>query len=272
MRPSVRVLASGVAGLGAGVALGLLLAGGSEAPPGSSRQPTGSDASEVAALRRDLALARLERDALAMQVEELEEDPSSAESPEPVAAGEDASEPDEPEVFDEDWLREVGFPGAEIEGLRERWDQAELDRLYLTDLAKREGWYGSPRYRERTQEIREQLREELCDDGYDALLYATGKRNRVVVADVLADSPAARAGIQPGDAIRSYADRRLFSIAGLIQTTAAGEPGRSTEVRLERSGQEIRVFVPRGPLGVRVRRERRVPDTIRWPLACRGRG
>jgi hypothetical protein len=270
MRPGVRALASGIAGLGVGVALGALLAGDGEPVPTELRRASGSDAGELEALRRDLSLARRERDALALELEVLRREETMP-AAELEAPDEEAPEP-ETGVFDEAWLAERGFPEAEIERLRERWDQAELDRLYLQDLAKREGWHGTGRFRDEQRQIQEQLREELCDDGYDALLYVTGRGNRVVVADVLADSPAARIGIEPGDAIRSYADQRLFTLQGLVQATAAGEPGRSTEVRIERGGREIRAFVPRGPLGVRVRRERRVPDTLRWPLACWGRG
>jgi hypothetical protein len=271
MRPGARVVASGIAGLLAGVSLGLLVGGSGEPPAPGRSPPTGSAAGPVEELRRELSLARRERDALALQLDALERE--EAEPARPAADAEPEESGSEPDRFlDEPWLRERGFPESEIARLRERWDQAELDRLYLIDLAKREGWHGTQRFRDRNREIHEQLREELCDDGYDALLYATGKGNRVVVADVLADSPAARAGLEPGDAIRSYADRRLFTLHGLVLATAGGEPGRPTEVRIERGGGEIRVFVPRGPLGVRIRRERRVPDTLRWPLACRGRG
>jgi hypothetical protein len=254
MRPRTRLPTSAIATI-AGLAAG------------------GSDAGEFAALRRDLALARRERDALAVQVEALQQAEGARATPPAPEADEDSDEePEAAQVFDQAWLREAGFPEVEIERLRERWDQAELDRLYLVDQAKREGWHRSQRFRGRMRELREDLRAELCDEGYDALLYAAGRGNRVVVEDVLAGSAAQQAGIESGDALFSYAERRLFATQELIRTTSAGEAGAQTEVRVDRNGEEIRLFVPRGPLGVRVRRERRLPDTLRWPLACRGRG
>lgn len=277
MRPLVRVLTSAIAGLCVGAGLGVLLAGRAPEP---AAQPASGEGSpqELAALRRDLARARDERDALAARLELLEhaqEQPDATAAPEGMAdaeAGGEAVDEEPGKVFDEDWLLARGFPETEIERLRARWDQASLDRLYLTDTAKREGWQGTARYRERSREIEDSLRESLCDEGYDALLYASGRGNRVVVADVLADSPAARVGIERGDALRSYGGERLFNIPELLAATAAGEPGRTTELRIERGGQELRVFAPRGPLGIRVRRERRPPEDLRWPLACRGLG
>jgi hypothetical protein len=256
-----------IAGLGAGVALGALLPDGPvpSAPPGLA----GAAAIELEALRHDLELARRERDALALQLAALEPQSDGAQAPVPELAdasdleAEPTGEAAEPVAFDEAWLREAGYADSEIARLRERWDQSELDRLYLIDQAKREGWHRSQRYRDLLRQHHERLREEHGDDRYDLLLYAAGHGNRVVVADVLADSPASRAGLEQGDVIRSYAGRRLFDMADLLRTTSGGEPGHPTELRIERNGEEIRYFVPRGPLGVRIRRDRRVPDTLR---------
>jgi len=258
---------SAIAGLVAGVGLSALWS--PLEPPAPQREalapppdPSPAREAELRALREALEAVRRDRDALTARLAALES-PRSEAAPAADAPSRDAEDPAEVQTFDEAWLRERGHMESEIARLRERWDALELERLYLADRARREGWHGSPRFRDQILQLREQLREEVGDDEYDTLLYAAGRENRVVVTDVLDGSAAAAVGIEREDVIRSYAGRPIYEMGDLIRTTGAGQPGRSTEVRVTRNGEELRFFVPRGPLGVRVRRDRRAPDTLR---------
>lgn len=270
MQHRARIIWGAIAGLVAGVALGALLFERSEPSPGppiASGSPLPSDTPDLQELREALEALRRERDALAAQVATLQgrrpgTETKDADAADATGAGTGNHATGVP-AFDEAWLSGAGYVESDIARLRERWDTLELDRLYLADLARREGWHGSRRFRDQIQQLHEQLREEIGENEYDVLLYAAGRHNRVVVSDVLESSPAAAAGIEDGDVIRSYGGRFLYEVGDLIRSTGAGQPGRSTEVRVIRAGEELRFFVPRGPLGVRARRDRGAPDTLR---------
>ena len=98
-------------------------------------------------------------------------------------------------AFDREALIQAGVRPDEVEGLRELWEKSEMDKLYLSDAAARDGWLPSRRYREELRTLNEEFRQELGDDSYDQLLFATGRPNRVIVQDVLEDSPADAEGL-----------------------------------------------------------------------------
>jgi len=234
---------------------------------------------EVATLRQALDEERHERQALEAEVEWLREQLESAGWADPAGgashAGAEAAAPDsageagadspapghggERPWFDAEALAKHGLPPADVERLREAFGASELALLRLEDQARREGWLDEPRYRLALRDMRLALRGELGDEGFDALLYATGRRNRVVVSDLLGDSPAERAGLEPGDEILRYADARIFGPMELKAATTAGTAGERVEIVVLRDGARERVFVPRGPLGIRMRPASRPP-------------
>jgi hypothetical protein len=161
--------------------------------------------------------------------------------------------------FDADALESHGVQPAEVDRLRESFDASEMALLDLEDRARREGWYDEPLYRQSLRDLRQGLRAELGDDRFDLLLFATGRHNRVVVSDLLDGSPAQRAGIRPGDEILSYADRRVFKGMELKRATTQGRAGERVEVVVLRDGERVRLWLPRGPLGIRMRQASRPP-------------
>jgi hypothetical protein len=212
------------------------------------------------ALERALEQERQARGALEQEIARLREgeaegvsDPLAAEAVAPREAA-----PTE-EGFDAAGLLAAGIPPHEVARLQARFEAFELELLYLQDEANREGWK-PPRLQQERRALRQEMRNELGDDDYDAMLYAAGRKNRVTVSDVLADSAADSAGLRKGDAVLQYGDERIFDAHALVLATRGGEPGALTEVRFERDGSVHRVFVPRGPIGIRLGRERRLPD------------
>ncbi len=156
--------------------------------------------------------------------------------------------------FPEARLLEAGFARAEVAAYRERIDQIELDRLFLRDQASREGWLDTPRYAEERaalSQARRDTREEFGDELYDWALFASGRPNRVRVSEVMQGSPAAAAGLEAGDILVRYGERKIFNPRELRQQTLAGDAGAPTEVEILRLGEPPRVFLPRGPLGIR---------------------
>jgi len=239
---------------------------GVAAPPKSSSVEADLEAArlEVATLRQALSEERTEREALEAEVErqrqELDDLAWRDEAP--------AAEPGEQEKaergggapwFDAESLARHGVQPAELDRVREAFDASELALLQLEDRARREGWYDAPRYREALRDMRVALRAELGDDRFDLLLFASGRHNRVVVTDLLEGSPAERAGIQQGDEILSYADQRVFRGMELKHATTEGQAGERIEVELLRDGSRVRVWVPRGPLGIRMSEASRPP-------------
>ena len=145
-----------------------------------------------------------------------------------------------------------------------RESQGELERLEVRDLALREGWFGSDRYREEMARLEAQapdLRSELGDEVYDRYLFNAGEENRVRVATVIPGSAAEEAGLAAGDLIEVYGDTRVFSFGELRRATAAGERGELVPVQVVRQdGARLQAWLPRGPLGVRLDLTRMDPD------------
>lgn len=241
-----------------------------EVPPSSGTSPgsrSGERGSEVAALRAALAREIARRTALEQDLAALPR----------TGSGEgDASEPLEPVeragaggFVDERALLAAGFEEWELEALSEHIESIELRRLFVRDRATREGWVDKPRFRSRMKELDaeyHELRDEFGDDGYDWILYTSGRNNRVVVNHVMQDSPAALAGLERGDVLTHYGGERIFAPAVLRQATTEGAPGSNVAVEFLRPQEDggpaewHRIFVPRGPLGIRLAAKNLQPD------------
>jgi hypothetical protein len=160
-------------------------------------------------------------------------------------------------------LVEAGLTAARAEDVLWRQGQQELDRLELRDLAIREGWFRSDRYRDELREIRDNdvdLRAEIGEDSYDRYLFAAGEDNRVEIASIIPGSRADEAGLQPGDMVESYGEERVFSFEDLRSATSDGEREELVPVRLRRGDALVEMWIPRGPLGVRLDRARAKPE------------
>ncbi len=207
---------------------------------------------------------------LRLQLEELayseapQRNGGDAAEPEPQAERETKAEPEKPDEqqwFDAGLLLSNGVPSHEVERLREIFDASEMEIINLRHQATREGWLRSGRYRRELRDLRIGLREEIGDESFDLLLYATGRKNRVLITDVLGDSPGERAGFRPGDIVLSYDGKRIFKPAELQRATTQGRRGVGVAVEVLRGGEVVRLYPARGPIGVKLKRERRMPQT-----------
>jgi hypothetical protein len=234
--------------------------------PEQPRQTDGQDASPWLALREELAREKQARAWLAEEVDllwqELERIDKKPAPSSPIAATpEPASKPpkaNNPGVqFDDARLAASGVAPDEIEHLRISYDAMQLDELYLHNQASREGWLRSGRYKQDAKNLKEGLRDDLGEEDYDRMLYATGQTNRVRVQAVIGDSPAQYAGLLAGDVILRYADERIFNPRELRSRTTQGVLGKPVYVDVLRNGAEISLSLPRGPLGVKIE-----PDSL----------
>jgi hypothetical protein len=143
-----------------------------------------------------------------------------------------------------------------------RQGQQSLDRLNLRDVAAREGWLATDRYREELRRVEEDavdLRQELGDEIYDRYLFAAGEDNRVRVDGIIPGSVGEMAGLQPGDLIESYAGEPVLTFTDLRDATTGGERGELVQVRVRRGVQIFDAWVSRGPLGVQLDSARAEP-------------
>jgi membrane-associated protease RseP (regulator of RpoE activity) len=220
-------------------------------------------ASELPALRAELrqeieSRERLERDVSRLQarIDILDSQTSglergvSARSEAEEAGETQAKAPSRRIAFDSSALLAGGVDRDETAALRELWEDAQLERMYLTDEAEREGWAGTARHRQELRALETTLREELSLEDYDRYLYASGKKNRARVVDVISRSPGALAVFAVGDIILSYDGKRVFNVEEVRKLSSAGRRGDSVSVEVTRGDSTTVLDIPQGPIGL----------------------
>ncbi len=239
----------------------------------AARDRAGTDAGDRAALasrvvQLEAALAAASARATPAQADAAPKLPATPAAP-PPAADEVAAQERTPDAsdshaafpraamgaFDADALVAAGFRREDVARFRSRVDEIELKRLYLRDQATREGWLETPRYLQESRALFDELvglRQEFDEPLYDWVLYSTGHPNRVAVREVIAGSAGDAAGLLRGDVIVRYDDQLVLSPTELRDATTQGRPGELVELEVQRAGESgpLRIFVPRGPIGI----------------------
>lgn len=208
---------------------------------------------KVAALEKDLKQNLTSNSSLTTDSDS--EDNQTAQNPHQSGAGGQGFAGQSYDWFNEQAMLDAGVDPVKVNFIKDSFEQAEMDKLYLRNQAKREGWLDSKRYTDAAKEIADRtdaLRNELTENEYDAYLFAAGRANRVMVSSVLSSSPAGNAGIQAGDTILRYGNKRVYNWSDLTNATSEGTPNETVIVTIERDGQTQQVYIPRGPLGVRL--------------------
>jgi len=157
--------------------------------------------------------------------------------------------------FNEEAMLSTGLSEAEIMEIKNQYETIEMEKLYLRDRAIRENWIGTERYTNELSALNgrfDSFRGQTNDNVYESLLYATGQSNRVVVQDVMQNSPASQAGIKAGDFLVQYGETRIFSAFDLRRAITDGEAGEEVKIELNRNGIGSTVYMPRGPMGIRM--------------------
>ncbi|MBK1621401.1 hypothetical protein CKO42_23905 [Lamprobacter modestohalophilus] len=201
--------------------------------------------------------------ALQQRVVSLERRPVPAADDGATGGRADAARPRTPQE-QRDALVRAGVAAGAADEILWRRSQAELDRLELRDQALREGWLGTDRYREEIRALnaeRVSLRDELDVEAYDRYLYETGETNRVSVDSVIAGSAGDQSGLMPGDVIERYGDELVLDFNDLRSATSAGARGELVPVQVRRDGQVVEVWMPRGPIGIRLDAARVDPNS-----------
>mgnify|MGYP001815268748 CR=1 FL=1 len=149
----------------------------------------------------------------------------------------------------------AGIDSQTANWIQQKLDENEMEKLYLKNTALREGWMNTKRYRQELRELQGRfhaLREDIGDDNFDRLLYAVGRRNRVKVRSTIGGSPALQFGLNSGDTIIRYDGKRVFSAGELKRLTSEGDTKSTTSIEVIRNGSPMTLYVPGGPLGIRL--------------------
>ncbi len=159
-------------------------------------------------------------------------------------------------------LIETGIPEEQAARIQAYLDEYDLKQLYLQDLASREGWLNTARYRKEQSETRnayQDLRSEIGDDAYDRMLYALGRTNRVVVRDIMQNSTAEQYDLRANDRIIEYDGQRVFTGQELNTLVTQGTAGAPVLLRVQRDEQQLEFYLPQGPIGIRLATSREQP-------------
>lgn len=152
-------------------------------------------------------------------------------------------------------LVKAGIDADLAEDIVRRKNEIELKKLELRDSASREGYLGTMRYMNELEALSEQevsIRDEIGDDAYDRYLFASGQSNRIRVVSVMVGSAAETAGMKNGDLILSYGEQPMFEWSELQNASTQGTRDEYISVTVFRNGQLTNLWMPRGPLGVRL--------------------
>ena len=163
-------------------------------------------------------------------------------------------------------LADAGITPEAMADIRLRYDELAAAEKEVRDEAVREGWLDSPRFAAEMDALaadRLALRDEIGDEAYDLVLFATGQTNRVLVKNVEQPLSGGADSLQVGDVIVAYDGVRIFSPAGLLTEMAAGTPGRVVRVDVLRQGKPIQLDVPDGLIPVGIDSAQEPPERLR---------
>jgi hypothetical protein len=194
-------------------------------------------------LERALFELARERETVAQLTEAFEESRTALRKPPPDSR---RRKSDRTSDFDAGVLQLSGFSPDDIEWIRGRWEQAEMEKRYLADLEARDE---DPPPGGEYSDIERELREDLGDNGYDAMLYATNQNNRVALERVRSNSIAYRAGLRDGSVVWSYDGQRVFRPNELATLATTGRRGEPVEIVIVTDDGTKQLFIERNPLG-----------------------
>jgi len=98
------------------------------------------------------------------------------------------------------------------------------------------------------------VRARLGEEDYDALLYAIGQENRLMVTQVPEGTPGALAGVQPGDELLSVDGQRIFNRIELNWLEAGLDDAGRIPITVLRGGELVQLWVENGRMRVGLER------------------
>lgn len=152
-----------------------------------------------------------------------------------------------------DGLIAAGFSAARADWIIQREAELRMEAMQERYDAMRAGEPMNPMMRGNAEF---KLRQDLGDSQYEMYLAANNRPTTVGIGTVFDSSPAATAGLLPGDEITHYDGARVFSTFDLTRQTMEGDAGENVVVNIARGGVPMQIVMPRGPLGINTGRRR----------------
>jgi len=178
---------------------------------------------------------------------------SEAAAPSSGASGPQAQKPSPPRernAFNDQALEDLGMDPSEIDRIFDAWANPipgqPNENLDDTALAQR--------FRQLSAAEQGEVRARLGEEGYDALLYAVGEENRLLVTEVPPGTPGALAGVMPGDELLTVDGQRIFNRFELNWLEADLRDAGNVPVTVLRGGEVLHLSVDRGRMQVGLER------------------
>lgn len=142
---------------------------------------------------------------------------------------------------------EAGLTHERAQWILQREDELEMEILQARYDATQDGASAEEVANLSSSQM---MREELGDIDYEKYLEGRGRPTTINVREVLTNSPAQAAGLEPGDQIVAYDGKRVFDMNELTNLTYDGNQGDTVAIEVIRDGQPMQLYVERGPIGV----------------------
>ncbi|MDX1561278.1 MAG: PDZ domain-containing protein [Gammaproteobacteria bacterium] len=142
---------------------------------------------------------------------------------------------------------EAGLSPERAQWIMQREDELQMEVLQAVYEARQNG---ATAQELDNLSMSAMMRQELGDADYEKYLEGRGRPTAVNVREVLTNSPAQAAGLRAGDQIIAYDGKRIFEMNELNSLTYEGRPGETVAIDIVRDGQQMQLYVERGPIGV----------------------
>jgi hypothetical protein len=164
-----------------------------------------------------------------------------------------------------DQLLAAGFPLDRIESIRRLSEEVEARRRQLDVERFQKGLPPDEMAMAYQFDPDLDLKDEIGERDYENYRRALGRPMGVEVLEALRGGAADISGLKAGDVILSYDGKRVYNMAQIDAIARKkGSLGETTIVDVRRDGVEMRLVVPKGPLGIRFPPP--VPHTMSRPL------
>ena len=168
----------------------------------------------------------------------------------PPATAAGAPRKRDPNAFNDSALEALGMDSSEIDRIFEAWANPIPGQASegLSDSLR------AQRFRQLSAAEQGAVRARLGEEDYDALLYAIGQENRLMVTQVPEGTPGALAGVQPGDELLSVDGQRIFNRIELNWLEAGLDDAGRIPITVLRGGELVQLWVENGRMRVGLER------------------
>lgn len=155
-------------------------------------------------------------------------------------------------------LIDAGLNPDRAEFILDKQERFQYEHMQLSYQYRHQQDKGSEQARALQEQLRnyshprKMLEHELSPQEFELYLESSGHRQEMQVDRIVDNTPAASAGLRPGDKIISYNGERIFHMGDLRNQIYRVAPGETVTIEVQREGSSSTetLYVPSGPLGI----------------------